>query len=166
MVAQVCNLSQMSHLRPGWASAKRGNQVSGHTSAVLAQRQIPSLRPAWATLDTVFFFFYFKEKRNREARRCLKLRLTLSLTPSTRPLKRWSVSNPDWGKTARQIFFHVKRSLLGWDTPLIPALGGQRQEDLWVQRQPSQQNKFQASQSYVERRCLKEQSTTNQNHLS
>jgi hypothetical protein len=37
-----------------------------------------------------------------------------------------------------------------WRTPLIPALGRQRQEDLWVwERIPGLQRKFQDSQGYT-----------------
>jgi hypothetical protein len=40
-------------------------------------------------------------------------------------------------------------------TPLIPALGRQRQADFWVQGQPGLQSEFQDSQSYTEKPCLK-----------
>jgi hypothetical protein len=42
-----------------------------------------------------------------------------------------------------------------WCTPLIPALGRQRQVDFWVQGQPGQQSEFQDSQGYTEKPCLK-----------
>jgi hypothetical protein len=38
-----------------------------------------------------------------------------------------------------------------WPTPLIPALGRQRQVDLWVQGQPGLQSEFQDSQGYTEK---------------
>jgi hypothetical protein len=41
-----------------------------------------------------------------------------------------------------------------WHTPLIPALGRQRQVDLWVWYQPGLQSEFQDSQSYTEKPCL------------
>jgi hypothetical protein len=41
-----------------------------------------------------------------------------------------------------------------WHTPLIPALGRQRQVDFWVQGQPSLQSEFQDSQGYTEKPCL------------
>jgi hypothetical protein len=41
-----------------------------------------------------------------------------------------------------------------WRTPLIPALGRQRQADFWVQGQPGLQSEFQDSQSYTEKPCL------------
>jgi hypothetical protein len=44
-----------------------------------------------------------------------------------------------------------------WRTPLIPALGRQRQADFWVQDQPGLQNEFQDSQGYTEKPCLKKQ---------
>ena len=46
-----------------------------------------------------------------------------------------------------------------WCTHLIPALGRQRQVDLWVQDQPVLHNEFQDSQNYIVRPCLKK--TTN-----
>jgi hypothetical protein len=43
----------------------------------------------------------------------------------------------------------------GWCTPLIPALGRQRQSDFWVRGQPGLQSEFQDSQGYTEKPCLK-----------
>ena len=40
-----------------------------------------------------------------------------------------------------------------WRTPLIPALGRQRQ-DFWVWGQPGLQSEFQDSQGYTEKPCL------------
>jgi hypothetical protein len=42
-----------------------------------------------------------------------------------------------------------------WCTPLIPALGRQRQADFLVQGQPGLQSEFQDSQGYTEKPCLK-----------
>jgi hypothetical protein len=42
-----------------------------------------------------------------------------------------------------------------WYTPLIPALGRQRQVDFWVWGQPGLQSEFQDSQGYTEKPCLK-----------
>jgi hypothetical protein len=42
-----------------------------------------------------------------------------------------------------------------WRTPLIPALGRQRQTDFWVRGQPVLQSEFQDSQGYTEKTCLK-----------
>jgi hypothetical protein len=47
----------------------------------------------------------------------------------------------------------------GWSrawgcTPLIPALGRQRQVDFWVRGQPGLQSEFQDSQGYTEKPCL------------
>jgi hypothetical protein len=39
--------------------------------------------------------------------------------------------------------------------PLIPALGRQRQADLWVRGQPGLQSEFQDSQGYTEKPCLR-----------
>ena len=51
-----------------------------------------------------------------------------------------------------------------WWTPLIPALGRQRQEDFWVQGQPGLQSEFQDSQGYTEKLCLeKTQKQKNKN---
>jgi hypothetical protein len=41
-----------------------------------------------------------------------------------------------------------------WLTPLIPALGRQRQADFWVRGQPGLQSEFQDSQGYTEKPCL------------
>jgi hypothetical protein len=38
-----------------------------------------------------------------------------------------------------------------WRSPLIPALGRQRQVDLWVWGQPGLQSEFQDSQGYTEK---------------
>jgi hypothetical protein len=42
-----------------------------------------------------------------------------------------------------------------WRTPLISALGRQRQTFFWVQGQPGLQSEFQDSQSYTEKPCVK-----------
>jgi hypothetical protein len=47
-----------------------------------------------------------------------------------------------------------KTSRAWWRTPVIPALGRQRQADFWVQGQPSLQSKFQDSQGYTEKPYL------------
>jgi hypothetical protein len=38
-----------------------------------------------------------------------------------------------------------------WHTPLIPALGRQKQADFWVQGQPGLQSEFQDNQCYTEK---------------
>jgi hypothetical protein len=48
-----------------------------------------------------------------------------------------------------------------WRTPLISALGKQRQADFWVRGQPGLQSEFQDSQSYTEKPYL-EKAKTNQ----
>jgi hypothetical protein len=50
-----------------------------------------------------------------------------------------------------------------WRTPLIPALGRQRQVDFWVRGQPGLQTEFQDSQGYTEKLSLKKQNKTKQN---
>jgi hypothetical protein len=47
-----------------------------------------------------------------------------------------------------------------WHTPLIPALGRQRQADFWVQSQTGLQSEFQDSQGYTEKPYLKTTTTT------
>jgi hypothetical protein len=56
-------------------------------------------------------------------------------------------------------------SWVWWRTPLIPALGRQRQVDFWVRGQPGLQSEFQDSQGYTEKPCLKKtkQNKTKQN---
>jgi hypothetical protein len=46
-----------------------------------------------------------------------------------------------------------------WCTPLIPALGRQRQADFWVWGQPGLQSEFQDIQGYTEKPCLKKPKT-------
>jgi hypothetical protein len=53
------------------------------------------------------------------------------------------------------LFKKQKLSRAWWRTPLIQALGRQRQADFWVQGQPGLQSEFQDSQSYTEKPCLK-----------
>jgi hypothetical protein len=48
-----------------------------------------------------------------------------------------------------------------WRTPLIPALGRQRQADFWVQGQPGLQSEFQDSQGYTEKPCLEKPTKQN-----
>jgi hypothetical protein len=48
-----------------------------------------------------------------------------------------------------------------WYTPLIPALGRQRQKDFWVLGQPGLQNEFQDSQGYTEKPCFEKQKKIN-----
>jgi hypothetical protein len=55
---------------------------------------------------------------------------------------KWTLSKKNWG------------SQVWWRTPLIPALGRQRQVDFWVQGQPGLQSKFQDSRGYTEKPCL------------
>jgi hypothetical protein len=54
-----------------------------------------------------------------------------------------------------------------WCTPLIPALGRQRQADLGVPGQPGLQSKFQDRQDYSEKLCLEKpkQQTNKQTKL-
>jgi hypothetical protein len=48
-----------------------------------------------------------------------------------------------------------------WHTPLIPALGRQRQADFWVPGQPGLQSEFQDNQGYAEKPCLEKTKQTN-----
>jgi hypothetical protein len=73
--------------------------------------------------------------------------------------------------TGKQATSHVRiqeTSWVWWRTPLIPALGRQRQRqaDFWVWGQPGLQSEFQDSQGYTEKPCLKKnkkQKTKKQN---
>jgi hypothetical protein len=44
-----------------------------------------------------------------------------------------------------------------WCTPVIPALGRQRQADFCIRGQPGLQSEFQDSQDYTEKPCLEKQ---------
>jgi hypothetical protein len=57
----------------------------------------------------------------------------------------------------------TKTSRAWWRTrtPLIPALGRQRQADFWVRGQPGLQSEFQDSQGYTEKPCLEKPKQTN-----
>ena len=48
-----------------------------------------------------------------------------------------------------------------WRTPLIPALGRQRQADFWVRGQPDLQSELQDSQGYTEKPCLEKNKNKN-----
>jgi hypothetical protein len=50
-----------------------------------------------------------------------------------------------------------------WHRPLILALGRQRHVDFLVQGQPGLQSKFQDSQGYTEKPCLKKPKTSQTN---
>jgi hypothetical protein len=54
-----------------------------------------------------------------------------------------------------------------WHTPLIPALGRQRQVDFWVRGQPGLQSELQDSQGcYTEKPCLEKQTNKQNCNLS
>ena len=57
----------------------------------------------------------------------------------------------------------------GTSTPLISALGKQRQVDFWVRGQPGLQSEFQDSQGYTEKpwkQKIKEQGKANDEYLN
>jgi hypothetical protein len=91
---------------------------------------------------------------------------------------RWKNSIPEYSQDAgnhkwsylvqpgRETRRFPKKALVSrawWRTPLIPALGRQRQEDFWVRGQPGLQSEFQDSQGYTEKPCLIKQNKTKQN---
>jgi hypothetical protein len=69
--------------------------------------------------------------------------------------------------TAYLISFHSRNMLQAgwawWRTPLIPALGRQRQADFRVRGQPGLQSEFQDSQGYTDKPCLEKPNQTKQN---
>jgi hypothetical protein len=50
--------------------------------------------------------------------------------------------------------FKLKLARQWWHTPLIPAIGRQKQGDFRVEGQPGLQSEFQDSQGYTEKSCL------------
>jgi hypothetical protein len=60
----------------------------------------------------------------------------------------------DWALPYQLLIKKMPYSRAWWRTPLIPALGRQRQADFWVQGQPGIQSEFQDSQGYTEKPCL------------
>jgi hypothetical protein len=62
---------------------------------------------------------------------------------------------PDLQLYYRAIVIKTAWYLGWWCTPLIPALGRQRQVDFWVRGQPGIQSEFQDSQGYTEKPCFK-----------
>ena len=54
-------------------------------------------------------------------------------------------------------FKNVLESRVWWYTPVIPALGRQRQADFCVRGQPGLQSEFKDSQGYTEEPCLEKQ---------
>jgi hypothetical protein len=66
--------------------------------------------------------------------------------------------SPPWATGDDWYLLHTLGSISGsrawWRTPLIPALGRQRQADFWVRGQPGLQSEFQDSQGYTEKPCL------------
>jgi hypothetical protein len=60
------------------------------------------------------------------------------------------------------IYRHIRKLLEArqwWCSPIIPALGRQRQTDFWVQGQPGLQCEFQDSQGYRETLSQKQNKT-------
>ena len=66
------------------------------------------------------------------------------------------------GNKRRRLNKNNIESRAWWGTPLVPALGRQRQADFWVPGQPGLQSEFQDSQGYTEKPCLEKQKKTKQ----
>jgi hypothetical protein len=94
------------------------------------------------------------------------MKLTRCKSPVEEGLRGWFRSLWPWsdseiqGITIPQTLFKIR-----WHTPLIPALGRQRQADFWVQGQPGLQSEFQDSQGYTEKLCLKKQKKIKSYHI-
>jgi hypothetical protein len=66
-------------------------------------------------------------------------------------------------KSKKECVKKIEEAGQWWRTPLIPALGRQRQVDFWVGGQPGLLSEFQDSQGYTEKPCLEKQNKTKQN---
>ena len=106
---------------------------------------------------------YFKTAKTLASHKafwsCLSLLYLLS-DPSTFPLLHLHVFFLSLSRK-KKVKWKIQTRWAWWCTPLIPALGRQRQADFWVQGQPVLQSEFQDSQGYTEKPCLKKQK---QNH--
>jgi hypothetical protein len=69
----------------------------------------------------------------------------------------WAGETMGWSLQPQLLLLKAKQTQCGvwWSTPLISALGRQRQADLWVQGQPGLKSEFQHSQGYTETPCFK-----------
>jgi hypothetical protein len=61
---------------------------------------------------------------------------------------------------SKMAFPKLPRTGQWWRTPLIRALGRQRQADFWVRGQPGLQSECQDSQGYTEKPCLEKKTKT------
>jgi hypothetical protein len=86
----------------------------------------------------------------------------LYIWPSLYCLQRWGWGSrnpkpPGWNKILGAKFLNHIGRLAWWHTPLVSALGRQRQADFWVRGQSGLQHEFQDSQGYTEKPCLRKQ---------
>jgi hypothetical protein len=124
----------------------------GHTQASMLSKQSTAESPShpcnctWIALHTackVFFLLYYLNLSPQKIWNTEKLCLPLKPVP-VRPLLKTQAGQ--W-----------------WRTPLIPALGRQRQVDFWVRGQPGLQSEFKDSQGYIEKPCLEKKQKQNKN---